>query len=82
MADSATTSAAGMRKERASGANEKERVRAPLGPPVDPQRFESDEEWRDYHNKEKVDHWHHLPLMLVALPPLGAIIHGLVDSAV
>lgn len=28
------------------------------------------------HEAEKTDMLHHLPLILVALPPLGAIVHG------
>lgn len=28
------------------------------------------------HEAEKTDTLHHLPLILVALPPLGAIVHG------
>lgn len=52
----------------------------PLAPPVDPELFESDEEWRKYHETEKTEGWHHLPLLLVVLPPLGAIVHGRAEN--
>lgn len=29
---------------------------------------------------EKASGWHHLPLVLVALPPLGAIVHGRAEN--
>ncbi|KAK4698263.1 hypothetical protein P7C70_g8019, partial [Phenoliferia sp. Uapishka_3] len=45
-------------------------------PPRDPTLFDTDEEWKQFHEEEP-DSWpHYIPLILVALPPLGAIIHG------
>lgn len=41
-----------------------------------PELFDTEEEWRKFHEEEKSSNWTHLPLVLVALPPLGAIIHG------
>jgi hypothetical protein len=65
-------------KSRSSSSNQ-ERTNAPLGPPNNPEHFETDEEWKRFHHEEeKVSPWHSLPLVLVALPPLGAIVHGLV----
>ena len=33
-----------------------------------------------HHEREKTESSHHLPLMIVALPPLGAIIHGRAEN--
>lgn len=63
-------------RERESSRDRYEQLHAPRGPPANPEHFESDEEWQEHHRKEKVGPMHHLPLVLVALPPLGAIIHG------
>jgi hypothetical protein len=70
------------RGESAGGVEAERRARMPLAPPVDPELFESDEEWRKYHETEKTEGWHHLPLLLVVLPPLGAIVHGSVSPDV
>lgn len=56
------------------------RESARLSPPTDPGMFETEEEWRNYHAAEKADSWvTHAPLVIVALPPLGAIVHGFVS---
>ncbi|ORY88903.1 hypothetical protein BCR35DRAFT_208464 [Leucosporidium creatinivorum] len=52
----------------------------PLQPPRDPSLYETEEEWKLHHEAEKTDRLHHLPLILVALPPLGAIIHGRAEN--
>ena len=67
-------------KTRARGAEGRRRGEAErsaaLAPPTDPELFASDEEWRRFHEaEEKTGGWHHLPLVLVVLPPLGAIVH-------
>lgn len=54
--------------------------RVPLSPPVDPERFDTEEQWRTYHDEEKTQGWLHIPLVLVALPPLGAIVHGRAEN--
>ncbi|BGP14274.1 hypothetical protein JCM10213_005834 [Rhodosporidiobolus nylandii] len=57
-----------------------DRRRAKLQPPKDPELFDTEEEWQAHHDEEKTSGWHHLPLVLVALPPLGAIIHGRAEN--
>ncbi|KAM0754746.1 hypothetical protein T439DRAFT_120845 [Meredithblackwellia eburnea MCA 4105] len=54
--------------------------RTHLSPPKDPELFDTEEEWRRYHAQDSEPWPHHLPLVLVALPPLGAIVHGRADN--
>ncbi|KAI5479055.1 hypothetical protein MNV49_004337 [Pseudohyphozyma bogoriensis] len=54
--------------------------RDPLAPPRLPDLAETEEQWRAFHEKEKSQGWHHLPLVLVALPPFGAILHGRAEN--
>ncbi|GAA5867312.1 hypothetical protein JCM1840_005024 [Sporobolomyces johnsonii] len=56
------------------------RMTAKPQPPKDPDLFDTEDEWRQQHELEKTSGWHHLPLILVALPPLGAIIHGRAEN--
>ncbi|GJN87156.1 hypothetical protein Rhopal_000101-T1 [Rhodotorula paludigena] len=51
-----------------------------LQPPKDPDLFDTDEAFQAHAETEKASGWHHLPLVLVALPPLGAIIHGRAEN--
>ncbi|GAA6021338.1 hypothetical protein JCM10207_002703 [Rhodosporidiobolus poonsookiae] len=59
---------------------DKDRRKAKLEPPREPELFESDDEWEARHAEEATSTWHHLPLILVALPPLGAIVHGRAEN--
>ncbi|GAA5949791.1 hypothetical protein JCM21900_004201 [Sporobolomyces salmonicolor] len=56
------------------------RMTAKLQPPKDPDLFDTEDAWRQHHELEKTSGWHHVPLILVALPPLGAIIHGRAEN--
>ncbi|GAA5932645.1 hypothetical protein JCM1841_000321 [Sporobolomyces salmonicolor] len=56
------------------------RMTAKLQPPKDPDLFGTEDEWRQHHELEKTSGWHHVPLILVALPPLGAIVHGRAEN--
>ncbi|BGP30426.1 hypothetical protein JCM10296v2_002180 [Rhodotorula toruloides] len=51
-----------------------------LEPPRDPDLFLSDDDFHEHLEAEKTSGWHHLPLILVALPPLGAIVHGRAEN--
>ncbi|BGO89940.1 hypothetical protein NBRC10512_001924 [Rhodotorula toruloides] len=51
-----------------------------LEPPRDPDLFLSDDNFHEHLEAEKTSGWHHLPLILVALPPLGAIVHGRAEN--
>ncbi|GAA6048989.1 hypothetical protein JCM3770_005428 [Rhodotorula araucariae] len=51
-----------------------------MQPPKDPDLFDSDEAFRAQADAEKASGWHHLPLILVGLPPLGAIVHGRAEN--
>ncbi|KAM0788397.1 hypothetical protein ACM66B_001535 [Microbotryomycetes sp. NB124-2] len=55
-------------------------TRTPLQPPRSPELYHTDEEWRMHHAAEQRSSLHNLPLLLVALPPLGAIIHGRAEN--
>ncbi|SCV67864.1 BQ2448_5475 [Microbotryum intermedium] len=56
-------------------------ARIPMQPPKHPDMFDTEEQWRTHHDAtEKTQGWHHLPLFLVVLPPLGAIIHGRAEN--
>ncbi|GAA5838427.1 hypothetical protein JCM11251_004935 [Rhodosporidiobolus azoricus] len=58
-----------------------ERRKAKMFPPsAKDVLFETEEEWQEHHDKEATSGWHHLPLVLVALPPLGAIVHGRAEN--
>uniref|UniRef100_A0A0K3CRJ4 Uncharacterized protein n=1 Tax=Rhodotorula toruloides TaxID=5286 RepID=A0A0K3CRJ4_RHOTO len=46
----------------------------------DPDLFLSDDDFHEHLEAEKTSGWHHLPLILVALPPLGAIVHGRAEN--
>ncbi|GAA6027836.1 hypothetical protein JCM8097_001740 [Rhodosporidiobolus ruineniae] len=59
---------------------DKERRKAKTAPPRDPELFDTDDEWQEHHEQEQTSGWHHLPLVLVALPPLGAIVHGRAEN--
>ncbi|GEM12648.1 hypothetical protein Rt10032_c23g6665 [Rhodotorula toruloides] len=51
-----------------------------LEPPRDPDLFLSDDDFHEHLEAEKTSGWHHLPLILVALPPLGAVVHGRAEN--
>ncbi|KAK4051837.1 hypothetical protein OIV83_002542 [Microbotryomycetes sp. JL201] len=55
-------------------------ARTPLQPPRSPEMYHTDEEWRLHHSAEQRSSMHNLPLLLVALPPLGAIVHGRAEN--
>lgn len=62
----------------ATGGGAQASARVPMQPPRYPDTYESEQEWK---NAEKESNsWHHLPLLLVALPPVGAIIHGRAEN--
>ncbi|GAA5939698.1 uncharacterized protein JCM15063_005263 [Sporobolomyces koalae] len=54
--------------------------RTKLQPPKDPHIFATHDEWNSHHEAEQTNAWHHLPLALVALPPLLSIIHGRAEN--
>ncbi|GAA5859308.1 hypothetical protein JCM8547_001976 [Rhodosporidiobolus lusitaniae] len=60
--------------------SDKDRRKAKMQPPKDRELFDTDEEWQEHHEQEQQSGWHHLPLVLVALPPLGAIVHGRAEN--
>ncbi|KAK4058414.1 hypothetical protein OIO90_000572 [Microbotryomycetes sp. JL221] len=66
--------------EGTAGAGSQYKPRHPLQPPRAPDLYHTDEEWRVQHSAEQRGSLHNLPLILVALPPLGAIIHGRAEN--
>ncbi|SCZ93050.1 BZ3500_MvSof-1268-A1-R1_Chr6-2g08429 [Microbotryum saponariae] len=56
-------------------------ARIPIQPPKHPDMFDTEEQWRTHlDTTEKTQAWHHLPLFLVVLPPLGAVVHGRAEN--
>ncbi|GAA5976742.1 hypothetical protein JCM11641_005680 [Rhodosporidiobolus odoratus] len=59
---------------------DRDKRRAKMEPPKDHELGETEEEWQKHHDEEKTSGWHHLPLVLVALPILGATVHGRAEN--
>ncbi|KDE03251.1 hypothetical protein MVLG_06245 [Microbotryum lychnidis-dioicae p1A1 Lamole] len=69
------------RRPSSSSMNGLNSARIPIQPPKHPDMFDTEEEWNTHHDTiEKTQGWHHLPLFLVILPPLGAVIHGRAEN--
>ncbi|GAA5869002.1 hypothetical protein JCM3774_002444 [Rhodotorula dairenensis] len=66
-------------RRRSTSAQIKHKVAA-LQPPKLPELRESDNEFRSHVELEKTSSLHHLPLVLVAIPSLGAILHGRAEN--
>ncbi|GAA5976552.1 hypothetical protein JCM10908_005542 [Rhodotorula pacifica] len=76
---SSTSGSTARLRRRSTSAQTKYRAGA-VQPPKLPELRESDDEFRHHVEVEKTSSLHHLPLVLVAVPSLGAILHGRAEN--
>ncbi|GAA5968127.1 hypothetical protein JCM8115_001748 [Rhodotorula mucilaginosa] len=79
MLRSSTSGSTARLRRRSTSAQTKYKATA-LQPPKLPELRESDDEFRNHVEMEKTSSLHHLPLVLVAIPSLGAILHGRAEN--